>query len=189
MLNWINKFLPIALSLFFQSVKFKYLRSMQTHPLNDIKKSLLTMEPHELTALCLRLAKYKKENKELLAYLLFESKDEAQYIENLKLEIDAFFDELKFFGAYHYTKQIRKILRLVAKHIKYSATPATEVELLVHFCQRLQKLIVGKHPITALENIYARQVDKIEKSMGKLHEDIQFYFAKDLEALKASIDE
>jgi transcriptional regulatory protein LevR len=107
----------------------------------------------------------------------------------LKLEIDAFFDELKFFGAYHYTKQIRKILRLVAKHIKYSSTPSTEVELLIHFCQRLQKLIVGKHPITALENIYARQVDKIEKSMAKLHEDIQFDFAKDLRDLKASIDE
>ena len=162
---------------------------MQMHPLNEIKKSLLNLEPHELTALCLRLAKYKKDNKELLAYLLFESKDEAAYIEGLKSEMDEFFDELKFFGAYHYTKQIRKILRLLAKHIKFSALPGTEVELLIHFCQRLQRLIVGKHPITALENIYTRQVEKIEKTMAKLHEDIQFDFAKDLEGLKSTIDE
>ncbi len=151
--------------------------------LNDIKKTLLALEPGELTALCLRLAKYKKENKELLSYLLFEQQNEAGFIEDIKQEVDDLFDELKFLGAYKYTKQVRKILRYVSKHIKYSGNPATETELLIHFAGRLKKTVSGNHPITALQNLYERQLIKIEKAMNKLHEDIRYDFIRDYEAL------
>ena len=152
--------------------------------LNEIKKSLLGLEPQELTALCLRLAKYKKENKELLAYLLFESSNEQQYIDDIRAEVDMLFDELRYVGAYKFTKQVRKILRYVNKYCKYSGLPATEVELLMHFCTRLKKTVTGSHPITVLVNVYERQLLKIEKTMGKLHEDLQFDYRRDLEALK-----
>lgn len=152
--------------------------------LNEIKKSLLGLEPQELTALCLRLAKYKKENKELLAYLLFESSNEQQYIDDIRAEVDTLFDELRYVGAYKFTKQVRKILRYVNKYCKYSGLPATEVELLMHFCTRLKKTVTCSHPITVLVNVYERQLLKIEKSMGKLHEDLQYDYRRDLEALK-----
>lgn len=158
---------------------------MQTPALNHIKKTLLALEPNELTAICLRLAKYKKENKELLAYLLFESSNEAQYIEDIRLELDALFDELRFIGVYKFTKQVRKILRYVNKHIKYSGNPATEVELLIYFCQKLYTAVSGKNSITAIQNLYYRQIDKIEKTLLKLHEDLRFDFQNDIEELKS----
>ena len=52
-----------------------------------IKKELQFRSSEELTELCLRLAKFKKENKELLTYLLFESHDETGYIETVKQEL------------------------------------------------------------------------------------------------------
>ncbi len=51
--------------------------------------------PHaELVEVCARLIKYKKENKELLTYILFESGDETYFIENLKIEVTAMFMEV-----------------------------------------------------------------------------------------------
>jgi len=37
----------------------------------EIKSALIEQSPTQLTELCLRLARFKKENKELLTYLLF----------------------------------------------------------------------------------------------------------------------
>ena len=50
---------------------------MKTAAVKDIKQELLQRSPKELLALCLRLSRFKKENKELLTYLLFEASDEA----------------------------------------------------------------------------------------------------------------
>lgn len=157
---------------------------MQTPALSEIKKTLLSLEPNELTAICLRLAKYKKDNKELLSYLLFEASRESEYIESIKLETDTLFDEMRYAGAYKYTKQIRKVLRNVLKHIKYSGNPGTESELLIHFCSRLKPSVTGNHPLTALVNLYDRQLLRIEKALAKLHEDLRYDYQKDFDALK-----
>ena len=53
-----------------------------------IKKELKHRSSEELMEMCLRLSKFKKENKELLTYLLFEAHDESGYIETVKAEID-----------------------------------------------------------------------------------------------------
>lgn len=154
---------------------------MNNTSINDIRKTLLSREPHELTAICLRLAKYKKENKELLSYILYDSDDEQVYIDNLKQEVDELFDMLVYTSAYKYTKQIRKILRYINKHIKYSGLPATQVDLLVYFCQKLRKKM--RH-VTALETIYTQQLKKIDTALSKLHEDIQYDYAKQVEDLR-----
>ena len=53
-----------------------------------LKDELVHRSPKEMLEICLRLSKFKKENKELLTYLLFEAGDEASYIESVKREID-----------------------------------------------------------------------------------------------------
>ena len=45
-----------------------------------IKEDLQTRSREELTELCLSLSKFKKENKELLTYLLFEASDEKLFL-------------------------------------------------------------------------------------------------------------
>ncbi|MXV15270.1 hypothetical protein [Hufsiella ginkgonis] len=47
--------------------------------LREIKKELVHLGREELATLCLRLARYKKDNKELLSFLLFNADDLPAY--------------------------------------------------------------------------------------------------------------
>ena len=60
---------------------------MKAASVSEIKAALKESSPAEVTELCLRLVRYKKENKELLSFLLFEAGDIEQYINNVKEEI------------------------------------------------------------------------------------------------------
>lgn len=60
----------------------------------QIKKELTFRSPDEITQLCLRLARFKKENKELLTYLLFEAESEEAFIQGVKDEVDELFNTI-----------------------------------------------------------------------------------------------
>lgn len=150
-----------------------------------IKKELEQLPPKALRALCLRLAKYKKENKELLSYLLFEAQDEALFILKIKEEIDENFDSINTANLYWAKKSIRKILRIVSKYIKYSGQKQTEVELLLYFCNKLDDSAIAFRNSTTLLNLYQNQVKKIHKALGSLHEDLQYDYADQVAALSS----
>ena len=59
---------------------------MKAASLKDIKTSIETIPYIELQSLCIRLLKFKKENKELITYILFEENNEELYIESVKNE-------------------------------------------------------------------------------------------------------
>ena len=59
---------------------------MNSASISEIKKELQRLDVDALHTICLRLAKYKKENKELLSYLLSDAHDEAGYIRSVKEE-------------------------------------------------------------------------------------------------------
>ena len=103
-----------------------------------IKKELKHRSQDELMALCLRLSRFKKENKELLTYLLFEAHNEEGYIESVKQYIDEAFEAINTDSFFYIRKSMRKILRNVKKYIRYSLKKETEVELLLYFCQKLK---------------------------------------------------
>ncbi len=48
---------------------------MKAASIQELKQELQHTSLKEITELCLRLARFKKENKELLTYLLFEASD------------------------------------------------------------------------------------------------------------------
>lgn len=152
--------------------------------ISDIRNTLRNLDTQDMIQLCLRMAKYKKENKELLAYLLYDSQDEARYIESVVSEMDMLFDGLTDNGSYKLMKQIRKIGRIIGKPIKYSGLPATQVELLIHYCKRLKPWLRKKPNLSALQNLYTQQLKKIDKALDKLHEDLQFDYHKDMESLR-----
>jgi len=158
---------------------------MKAVSLNEIKRELSNLEGKAIQDLCMRLAKYKKENKELLTYLLFEAHDEQAYISLVKAEIEELFEALPPSNVYLIKKSLRRILRITNKQIKYSGNPGTEVELRVYFCA---KVISAGIPLTksqVLTNLFHQQVKKIEAALAKLPEDLQFDYHNDLEALKA----
>ena len=61
---------------------------MKAASLSELKQELVTLPPKTVLELCLRLAKFKKENKELLSFLLFEAHNEEGYVQDIKKEID-----------------------------------------------------------------------------------------------------
>ena len=157
---------------------------MKAASLNELKQELNTRPQKEILELCLRLAKYKKENKELLTFLLFESGDLQSYIQNVKTEIDEQFSLINKTNLYFAKKGVRKILRTVSKFIKYAGSKETEVELLIYYCIKLQESGIATHKSTALTNLLNMQIRKIFKAMELLHEDLQYEYLKDMEKLK-----
>lgn len=99
-----------------------------------LKKELQQHTQQELIEICLKLAKFKKENKELLTYVLFDAHDEDAYIQGIREEIDIEFSKLNHDSLYYIKKSIRKILRLIKKYIRYSKKKETEAAILLHFC-------------------------------------------------------
>jgi len=148
-----------------------------------LKKELKNQSQSELIELCLRLSKFKKENKELLTYLLFESSYEEGYIETVKLEIDELFELINTNTYYFIKKSVRKILRTIKKHIRYSKKKETEIELLLYFCEKLRAFKPSINNNTVLKNIYFREIESIKKKLLLLHEDLQYDYNLELERL------
>lgn len=139
-----------------------------------IRKELKNKSNEELETLCLRLSRFKKENKELLTYLLFEADDENGYIETVKSYIDEQFDAINTNSYFYIKKSVRKILRNTKKYIRYSLNKETEIELLLYFCETLKNMSPSIKHNTTLTNIYQRNMDAISKKVLKLHEDLQY---------------
>ncbi len=153
---------------------------MKTVSLKLIKTELDLLHPERVKALCLQMAKFKKENKELLSYLLFEADNEQAYINDVKSQLDELFTELNKSNLYLAKKSIRKILRTANKYIKYSGDKQTEVEILIHFCNAFKQSDIPLQQSTALGNIYTRQIIKINKALTTLHEDLQFDYSAEI---------
>ena len=156
---------------------------MKSATVKELKQELGIRSHKELLELCLRLSKFKKENKELLTYLLYEASDEPGYIENVKSEIEQWFTEINTSSYYYIKKSVRKILRNIKKYIRYSKKKETEVELLLYFCFELKQMSPSMKESTALYNIYLRQVESIKNAVATLHEDLQYDYELELEQL------
>ena len=156
---------------------------MQTATVSELKKELATRSPKELLEICLTLSKFKKENKELLTYLLYEASNEENYIEEVKQTIDTDFAAIATTRFYLVKKQIRKILKNTKKHIRYSKKKPTEIELLLHFCKTLQSSYPAFHRSRVLQNMFDTQVRMIERKIEKVHEDLQYDYTIELEEL------
>ena len=157
---------------------------MKTATIHEIKQELSTTKPAELVELCLRLGKFKKENKELLTYLLFEAHNEPAYAESVKKELDELFAEINQSHLYFAKKSLRKIVRVINKYCRYSGSKQTEVELRLYFCKSLNASGISFHYNTVIHNLYQSQLKKIDEVLNTLHEDLQYDYRKDLEGLK-----
>ena len=157
---------------------------MKAVSIKELKEELANYSPKELRELCLRLARFKKENKELLTYLMFDSADESLYIEDVKKEIDEQFLQINKKSQYLIKKSFRKILRTIRKYSRYSPKKETEVALMIYFCTRLKNYSPSIYKNTGLQNFYARLIDSIRKKVKLLHEDLQFDFGTELNSLE-----
>lgn len=157
---------------------------MKPSTIKQLKDELKHRSQTELLELCLRLARFKKENKELLTYLLFEASNEDQYIKSIQQDIDEQFENINKKSYYFIRKSTRKILRDIKKYIRYSKKKETEVELLLYFCKKLKNFSPSIKKSVRLQNIYSRQLLLIRKAVATLHEDLQYDYELEIKELE-----
>ncbi|NQZ78489.1 MAG: hypothetical protein HRT61_20615 [Ekhidna sp.] len=158
---------------------------MKAASLADIKRELKQRDTEEILAICLRLGRFKKDNKELLTYLLFEAGDEQSYISLLREDIDDMMDEINMSYLYYVKKGLQKIVRSLNKSLRYSGQKQTEVEVRLHFCRRIMEegIQISRH--TTINNLYFREIKRIEKALSGLHEDLQADYQYELDSLNS----
>ncbi|WP_194851905.1 hypothetical protein [Nonlabens antarcticus] len=153
---------------------------MKAATAKELRDELKDRTESELREIVLRLSRFKKENKELLSYLLFESHHEEDYVANIKSTIDQKLLEINSSNGYYAKKGIRRILKETKKFVRYSGSKETEVALLIHFCRSLQETHPKLLNLKAVKDIVQRQIVLIKVRVSTLHEDLQHDFEQEL---------
>jgi hypothetical protein len=158
---------------------------MKFSGVQEIKKELQLLSPKKLQEICLRLAKYKKDNKELLAFLLFESDDKRVFIDEVKSDFNEELTQLEKQNNLFYTKKsLRRLLRLLNRYLKYIDDKAISLELIIWFCQQLKEHQIPMHRSRQLENIYEGLLKKIAVLLKTVHEDLRQDYEAELANLR-----
>lgn len=156
---------------------------MQTASLSQLKKELEHLSEADLQKMCLSLARFKKENKELLHYLLFEAHNEEAFISKVKAEFAQEWQTVNDSNWHLAKKSIRRILKLLKKHIRFSGKKETEIELLLFFCQQMREWDMDFVENKVLVNMYNSQLKSIQKALSTLHEDLQYDYQTQVDEL------
>lgn len=154
---------------------------MRSATVAELKKELESYPPKRIAELALRLARFKKENKELLTFLMYEAEDVPGFIRQVKEEMDEEFLRMNRDTLYLAKKSLRKILRITNKYTRYIGKTEAEVELLIHFINNIHKANIPYRGGAVISNLYDTQVKKIHKLISELEEDLQFDWKLELE--------
>jgi hypothetical protein len=153
---------------------------MKAASIAELKKALVKLEQGELLDACLRLARFKKDNKELLTYLLFLSENEQGYANYLCEEIDEQFS----LTPNAHKKTLRKMIRWMNKCLRYSGVKETEVQVRIHFCRALNRSDTPYQNSRVMTNMYTGQLKKIHGVIEKFHDDLKHDFKRQISDLE-----
>ncbi|WP_124978763.1 hypothetical protein [Nonlabens xiamenensis] len=157
---------------------------MKAASVKDLKEELSYRTDQELIQVILRLSRFKKENKELLTYLLFDAVDEDTYIDKVKALLDEMFLSLNTGLTYRMKKGVRKILREAKKYARYSGSKETEVAILIHFCRLMRETDSSILRSKVMRDLMERQIVLIKTRISTLHEDLQYDFEQELNMIE-----
>ena len=157
---------------------------MKAASVNEIKTELRERSKQELIDICVRLARYKKENKELMDFMLFQSHDLEAYIQSVKALINEEFSQVNTSNIYFAKKTLRKVLRIANKYIRYSASKTAEAEILMHYLTNFKGIRLPWQKTKATRNIYEAQLKKVRAAIDTMHEDLQYDYRRALERLE-----
>lgn len=156
---------------------------MKAASVKELKSALLELTPIELNEIILRLSRLKKENKELLSYLLFDAGDEPGYIAEIKNYLDEEFRLVNPSHPYFAKKNIRRILRRIKRLSAYSESEITHIETLLYFLEKMRSLAPHIQHSPAIQKLCFSQSVAIEKILSKMHPDLQYDYRKRLNSL------
>lgn len=152
---------------------------MKAATISQLKKELVKLDHEDLLEVCVRLAKFKVESKELLTYLLTKADDEIGYANELCNEID---EQLSVPGRIQ-KRSLRKVIRWMEKCLRFSGDKETELQVRVHFCRRIKEKRISFGGCRVSHNMVATQFKKIDKVIDRVHPDLQFDIKQQLSGL------
>jgi hypothetical protein len=157
---------------------------MDASSLQEVKNELRELSPKDLIELCLKLAKYKKDNKEYLGYLLFKSHDKEAFASEVKKEIDENYSTIDpHTNLYYVKKSLRKTLRMMGKYSRYIEDKAVSAELYIYFLNKLADSGIPFKKSKLLVNLYEQQMKKINSLVNSLHDDLRADYKRDIDRL------
>ena len=152
---------------------------MKAASIAEIKKQLVKLDQGELLEIVLQLARYKKDNKELMTYVLCLSDNEDAYANYLCDEIN---EQFRLNPNMH-KKTLRKTIRVMEKCLRFSNSKETELTVRVHFCRSLMSSETPFRDRKIMFNMYAAQLKKIRKLIEGYHEDLQHDYRREFRDL------
>lgn len=159
-------------------------QGMKAESIAVLRKALLRLEHGELLEICQRLIRFKKENKELLTYLLFLANDEPAFAEYLCEEIDEAF----LLRPNMHKKTLRKTIRWMDKCVRISGVKETEVQVRIHFCRALNESETPYRRSRVMTNMYTGQIKKATRAIEKFHDDVKREYEHELHELERHVE-
>jgi len=156
---------------------------MNIPSLAALKKELSYLEEKELINLLLDLSKFTRDNKAFLYFKLNEKDQPSLFVDTVKEELDELFQKANTTSFYLFKKSAQTIRRKLNKALKFNKNKEDQLELLLYFCEQLQKYGYLKYQHPILQSLFLRQVEKIQKSIAALHEDLQFDYSMRLDEI------
>lgn len=153
---------------------------MKAASIAELKKELVRLEQGEMLDACLRLARFKKDNKELLTYMLFLQDDEPAFANSLCAEID---EQFALTPNAH-KKTLRKMIRWMNKCLRFTKVKDTEIQVRLHFCRKLRSSETPMRNSRVIVNMYNMQLKKVRRVIEKLHDDIKSDVEREIRKLE-----
>lgn len=160
---------------------------MKSASLKEIRDELAVMPHKELIGLLQRLARFKKENKELLTFLLFESHDIGGYLASVRREMLEGMLDIRPRQTWLARKTVRKTLRIAMMHIRLSASRQVEADLLIYFVRLVVDSGIDMTANPVVRNLCHTQLRRIDAAIDALHEDLQYEYRMERERVATDL--
>jgi hypothetical protein len=138
----------------------------------ELKRELEQLSAPDLIRICLRLARLKHENKELLAYLLRDAEDPLYYAETLKPAISDILNSPAP-SRYLLAKQLRRSNRIITRYARFTGSKQGELELLLHQVEQFHQVLKNELSSAVASRMIFRALRKSDTLMLKLHDELQ----------------
>jgi hypothetical protein len=145
---------------------------MNVLSISEVKKNLKHLTDDELCVIMIKLAKFKKVNKEYLSFLLLNESNESLYVEEVKEHLTELLENVNQNSIQYAKKTLRKVLRVLRQCSDFSEKDVTQLDLSVFFCNELNKLQKSIRNHSIVQGMYNREITKIDKIMKGMHEDL-----------------
>ncbi|WP_200978809.1 hypothetical protein [Echinicola sp. 20G] len=162
---------------------------MKLPSLAQIKKELSHLPEEELIGLLMETAKFTTDNKQFLFFKIYGRENPGFFQEMVEEELQQAFENANLDHAHFAKKSAQAIRRKLNKYLKFTKDKPTQIELIAFFCRELSEhgFLSFNHPV--INNLYVMQLNKIEKLIGGLHEDLQYDYQELFEELVHNINQ